>query len=362
MTHLKSLPITKFCCVMVFIAGTACAALGQAKSVSMGTFGTLTYTATETIQPCSPSSGPATITNSYGRWQDTGFVYHDPSGATHSLPGTATYITRIGTNASCPPSGGATVQLTGSDYTIAFTPIAAGGGSASFQLQPGSVSPKYVVLAVVYAPPGSRSSVDYGNSTMMGSSISIENSFTNANNLSISLSAGVSILGNGGSVTGTASTAYSQQQDSSSSIDVTKTSTNDSIVPGPLSDAVGVDHDYDTIYIWLNPVISVGFVPGGEISWGGFGYDMTDPCVCMDVIPLQVAQLKNPALITDPQTLHVLARTWAQNLADGSSPGLTNADLLQIADADPFVANPSYALTLQTEPDGSICSTDQRFC
>jgi hypothetical protein len=363
MVYLASRRIMRFCCLTILIACTASAALGQTqKSVSMGTYGTLSYTATETAVSCGPSSGSLTITGSYERWTDTGFVYHDPSGATHSLTGTATYILRVGTEPTCPQSGGATVALSGSDYTIDFTPTTNGGGSASFQLVPGSITPKYMVLAVVYAPPGSKSSVDYGTSTMMGSSVSISNSFNNSNSLSISIGGSASIFGNGGSVTGTASTAFSQEEDSSTSIDISKTSSNDTVVPGPQSDAVGVDHDYDTIYIWLNPVVTLGFVPGGTISQGAFSYDMTDPCLCMDVISLQVAQLKNPALITDPTTLHYLARTWAQNLVNGSSPGLTNADLLQIAQADPFVANPSYTLTLQTQSDGSVCSTDQRFC
>lgn len=354
--------ITRFCCLMILITCIATAALGQIqKSVSMGTSGTLSYTATEIIHSCG-GSGVGTITGSYGEWQDTGFVYHDPSGATHALAGTARYITRIGTAATCPTSGGSTVNLSGAGYTVAFTPANSGAGSASFQPVPFTVSPKYLILAVVYAPPGSHSSVDYGSSTMMGSSITTQNSFTNANALSISLGAKANIFGNGGSVTGTASTNYTQEQDSSSSIDISKSSTNDSSVAGPQSDAAGVDHDFDTIYIWLNPTATVGFVPGGPIIQSGYGYDMTDPCGCMDVISLQVALLKNPALITDPSTLHVLARTWSENLVDGSSPGLTNADLLQIAKADPFVANPSYTLTLQTEADGSECSTDQRFC
>jgi hypothetical protein len=123
-----------------------------------------------------------------------------------------------------------------------------------------------------------------------------------------------------------------------------------------------VDHDFDTVYIWLNPVVNLTFVSSSTIQQTGFNYDLTDPCFCMDVIPLQVAQLKNPALITDPNTLHVLARTWAPNLADGSGPGLTNADLLSIAGADPWAANSSYGISPVVEPDGSICSSDGRFC
>lgn len=226
----------------------------------------------------------------------------------------------------------------------------------------GSIGPKYVVLAVVYAPPGSRSSVDYGASTMMGTSTSIGSSFSNSNNLTVSVGGGTSIFGLGETVTGTSSTTFTEESDSSKSIDISKTTSNDTIVAGPASDAVGVDHDFDTVYIWLNPVVNLTFKVDGTFEQTGFNYDMTDPCFCMDVIPLQVIQLKNPALITDQNTLHYLARTWAPNLADGSGPGLTNADLLSIAAADPWGSNPSYTITPVVEPDGSICTTDGRFC
>src|ERR1051326_2120478 len=47
-------------------------------------------------------------------------------------------------------------------------------GSQTFTVQPanpmGSIGPKYIVLAVTYAPPGSNSNVSYTNSTMLGTS------------------------------------------------------------------------------------------------------------------------------------------------------------------------------------------------
>jgi hypothetical protein len=83
----------------------------------------------------------------------------------------------------------------------------------------------------------------------------------------------------------------------------------------------------------------------------------------MDVIPLTVRELQKPSLITDQYTLNSLARSWAPNLADGSSPGLTPADLLAIAASDPY-SNPSYNPTMVPDPDndGTVCSTDGRFC
>ena len=51
------------------------------------------------------------------------------------------------------------------------------------------------------------------------------------------------------------------------------------------------------------------------------------------------------------------SRVWAPNNTDGSGPGLTNQDLLNIAAADPF-SNPNYTLSLGS--DGKT-STDSRF-
>src|SRR6476619_1780722 len=61
----------------------------------------------------------------------------------------------------------------------------------------GSIGPKYIVLAVDYAPPGSNSFVTYGNSTMQGTSLSFANSFSNDVTLSVSLTTGFHIFGFG---------------------------------------------------------------------------------------------------------------------------------------------------------------------
>lgn len=43
----------------------------------------------------------------------------------------------------------------------------------------GVIGPKFAVVTVTYAPPGSASSVNYSNSTMLGNSVSLSSSFTN---------------------------------------------------------------------------------------------------------------------------------------------------------------------------------------
>ena len=56
-----------------------------------------------------------------------------------------------------------------------------GSGTQSFNVgtvaSSGSLNPKYVVLSVIYTPPGQKSTVDYGTSTQLGSSTSITKTF-----------------------------------------------------------------------------------------------------------------------------------------------------------------------------------------
>ncbi|HZU29973.1 MAG TPA: hypothetical protein VFB79_02590, partial [Candidatus Angelobacter sp.] len=78
----------------------------------------------------------------------------------------------------------------------------------------GFVEPKYVVLTVTYAPPGSASSVMYSNSTMLGTSSMISSSFTNGVNVTASITTGFSFFGLFGShITTTSSAQLSQETD-----------------------------------------------------------------------------------------------------------------------------------------------------
>ncbi len=226
----------------------------------------------------------------------------------------------------------------------------------------GYIQPKYVVLSVRYAPPGSASYVNYGTSVTNGASSSISQSFNASGALSISVTGGVSIPGIlNASETGSIAATNTQEQDSSSSIAILKSTSVTYTLSGPPHD--GLDHSYDQVVVWLNPAINLTVSPSGSVQQSGYAYDLSDPCYCMDTIALPVRQLVNPSLITDQNTLAILARTWAPNLADGSSPGLTPADLLSIAAADPY-SSASYNPTPKPDPDydGSVCTTDGRFC
>jgi hypothetical protein len=107
-------------------------------------------------------------------------------------------------------------------------------------------------------------------------------------------------------------------------------------VPGPLSSSLGVDHDYDQVYVWLNPAVFLEIF-SNVITVGGDGWDERDTIHGMDVVNLTIGQLRGTQPISDPNLQTRLNRTW-----DSSQGALTTTDFLAIANADPFVTNPSF--------------------
>jgi hypothetical protein len=231
----------------------------------------------------------------------------------------------------------------------------------------GRIGPKYVVLTVTYAPPGSGSSVTYLNTTMLGTSLALSSSFMNNLTQTTTVNAGFKIFGIGFGGSSTTTTQYTQETDTSSSIAVNQTATLSTIIPGPSNSALGLNHDVDLIWLWLNPVWDFT-LNSNSLAWTGFEFDLHDPAGDMDVLAVPVAFLNGhqpmPANIAD-----VLARRWASRIictvgttgcgADGTAdPGLNASDFAAILTADPF-ANPAYVINI---PAGSNCTADGRFC
>jgi hypothetical protein len=201
----------------------------------------------------------------------------------------------------------------------------------------GWVRPKYQVVGLTYAPPGSRSTATYTNGFLSGTGTSNTASYSSSLTNKISIATGGSFFDVvNGKTTSTVSAGWTQEQDSSSSLSIVEQNSTGLIVPGPSSSGLGVDHDYDTIYIWLNPEV---FVELGKTSvfQGGYGWDGRDTITGMDVIPLTLGQLRGTQPISDPAVQARLARTW-----DTSLGALTSSDYLEIAGADPFYHNPSF--------------------
>lgn len=218
----------------------------------------------------------------------------------------------------------------GNKYTGSVTVVYSSGG-ASLTLKMftdadyvyiGNVYPKFRVLSVIYAPPGPSSFVDYGTSTMLGSSNSWEKTFSTGTQISTDLSIGkVFKVG--------ISQTWTQEFDNSGSISVDKSTSFDISVPGPLNPNVGINHDYDIIEVWLNPQADFTVTTPNSALWK-YNFDARDPANEMDVVQLYVTWLKHPSTIP-PGIASRLARTWA-----GSGQGLTTADYSTILARDPL--------------------------
>src|SRR5207245_9452338 len=89
---------------------------------------------------------------------------------------------------SAPPCSGITFGGMSSGFVLTFLPGPSGYGSATVGFT-GNTNPKYEVVSVYYAPPGSHSYVNYNQTTMVGKSTTYNNSFTSQVSKSVTLAA-----------------------------------------------------------------------------------------------------------------------------------------------------------------------------
>ncbi len=183
----------------------------------------------------------------------------------------------------------------------------------------GFLHPRYYILTVVYAPPGtdggkSSSFVDYGTGSSTGTVMSTSSSFKQGLDIKAEGSGG--FLGN---VSVDADFKASNTDADSSSLAVKKAQNYDIKVSGPSKD--GINHDYDLFYLWLNPLVSVSIDHSDAVKWG-LGVDGST----MDIQYVYAAWLKDPTLL--PSGLR-------QKFA---AAGMTTADYATILSADPFTS------------------------
>jgi hypothetical protein len=186
----------------------------------------------------------------------------------------------------------------------------------------GTLRPKYFILMVIYAPPGtdggrSSSSVTYGSGSTTGSTVSASRSFKKSGSVSVTASAG--ILGAKTQVG--LSFGYGTSTTDNQSIDIKKSGSTEITVPGPGVD--GVDHDRDQIWLWLNPTLNVSLTPTSA-AW------KLEDNPQADIQFVFVGHLKDPSKMPPGLTQRL------------QSYGITAADFPEILKADPF-ANGSTA-------------------
>ncbi len=211
--------------------------------------------------------------------------------------------------------------------------------------------PKYMVVNVQYAPPGAGSTMTYSNQTTVGTSTGTENSFTHSESLTTSVGINLGIF----KLTDSVDQTWTNTQDSSSSFSLNNVTADSEVVPGPCNvtpgtqtcapngatdQSLGVEHESDVVWVWLNPVSDYIITSPSTFVWGGYASDPSDPNSPdggMDVIPLSVSQLDGTSTITQAEW-DVLDRSWDPISSGGAGP-ITQPDLLTILARDPFATN-----------------------
>ena len=74
-----------------------------------------------------------------------------------------------------------------------------------------------------------------------------------------------------------------------------ETTSTSTTIRGPSSSAVGLDHDEDIIWVWLNPVVSFTINSATNFTWTGYGFDQNDPAGTTDVLGIPVKFLNGHA-------------------------------------------------------------------
>ena len=193
-----------------------------------------------------------------------------------------------------------------------------------------TIRPRYQILTVVYAPPGtngghSTSSVEYSHGSSAGTTTTISNS-TKAG-VSVTVSVGIpKELG------ASASFGVSSNQTDTTALDVKKSDTYTLKVSGPSAD--GIDHDHDLIYLWLNPIVTAAFDSNGNVRWG-LAVDGPD----MIIQYVYAGWLKDPVKYKE--------QLAPLGLADDEYPEILKADPLAYGGPIP---DGRYVQTTQTFP------------
>lgn len=295
------------------------------------------------------------------------------AGVTYPLNGVDAYIATPNGVSGCPPSG----PEPGPYITMAL-PVSYGAGNCVISFYPGNdtgtatiecsgipgyVDPKFIVVGVTYAPPGPSSNtwVSYANSSLVGNTTTTANSFTSSTAFSVSLkfSAQIPAVAKG-SFTAAYSTTNSQTNKSTNTVTTSVQVQSGEKTAGTGSYFAPVDHDYDILWVWLNPV-DLFTLGSNKVVWNGYGYDATDQNG-MDIVGIELGYLNGDFGTMPPQYASSIARTWAasQTFAAGAVPGLTSADLAQIASADPFSVS-TYGTDYITSNPPSPQTADYRF-
>jgi hypothetical protein len=185
----------------------------------------------------------------------------------------------------------------------------------------GTSIPKYLILTVIYAPPGTEghatSSVSYGSGSTTGTTTSVSQSFQNGIGISVTEKL-PGLLGPQGE--GSLSFDYTSKTTNTQSLDVKKSIS--STIPFPAPAKNGINHDYDAIYLLLKPKIDLSLSLSAA-SWT-FGDNSQS-----HIQYVYVGELNK----------HL---TWRGGVQEElNAAGITESDYPIILASDPLAARPS---------------------
>lgn len=183
----------------------------------------------------------------------------------------------------------------------------------------GSVFGKYIILTVIYAPPGtnggrSTSQVTYESDSSTGKTTTNSSSFKQDYSVSASVECTDCDFG---VLSGGASFEYTNNHTQSDALDVKKTTSSIIQDTGPAMD--GVDHNHDQIWVFLHPKFDVTIWGNDVIDWS---FDPDQSAGLMQY--LYVEYLKDPSKIP------------AGLLHDLQVAGITTTDYPEMLKADPL--------------------------
>ena len=355
--------VQAMCAVAALLSLIAAPGTASAATINVSNGGgTLTYTAYGNEIHCGPGDSPHSEAD-YIVYTSFSF-----SGGTITNPGVvATYNSAAKT--SCGIYSGytpASLTLTmGNNCTITFE-VAAQTATLSSPLCNGTagyVNPKFMVVGVTYAPPGPSSNtfVSYSNSTLVGTTKSLSGSFADNESFSVILGMGVNFpMVAKGTITQTQTNETTQTTKNSSSVTTSIQVQSGYQTGGTSNYYTPVNHDYDLIWVWLNPAVIFNVAPG-YVTWEGYGYDGTDEGG-MDIVPISLGYLNGDFGAIPPDLQNSLNRAWAsdQVFPAGQSAALNSSDLAQIEAADPFSVS-TYGPTYIGYTPPATETSDYRF-
>lgn len=161
----------------------------------------------------------------------TSFVYAPVTGANQSIPGSTNYTSFPSQDTCNHSQAGPTLTYNGPGYSFTIVPTGLGSVKATI-LVPGYINPKYIVVGVIYAPPGgvvsggvAKGNVSYTHSNLVSSTVTTKSSLGSSYTQSTVVAypgGSFNIQGwASGSVSGSQSTSFTESTTTTDSTGVT---------------------------------------------------------------------------------------------------------------------------------------------